>query len=562
MKGKLNFPEWKNWLIVLIFMGVFIFPRVFSLGTYATADEPAYLRSSGSFYYLLKEGRFAETDLIIHPGVINLWAGALGYYTTLPEYAEHPLAQYPISDLHFRQIIERSGHVQMELLAISRAMTVLIQALILGAALFYGLRVLGRWPAVIGFSLICFDPFYFANSRILQPDGILAASILLSVLAYLDYLKTGKRSSLLVSGAAAGLGWLSKLVGIVLGPMILGVGGYAWWRNHRGDRRKAFVLFRDLALWLVIALIVFAALWPVMWVEPITTLVANFKQTFLLSSEVNSPMFFNGRLNQEGEFGLGYFYYYLVAIYNYTTPLILFGLGLLGVFWRGRKASEQEKLSFAAVGLSIVLLIFLTVMTFSSKKAERYVVTAFILLDLLAGVGYWFLVNKVLTAYPRVRSWAAAGGMVVIIGLQALLVLNTAPYYHSYFNPMRGSSERFSQQFQVGWGEGLDEAARYLNEQEGIKGKTVFTWYSATFDLFYNQRSIEFHIPPTLLDVQFEEIMTGDYAIVYISQWQRQPETKLIQFLIDKEPEYTVNINGFEYVKVYNLNTLRAEPGD
>lgn len=562
MKLKISFPDWKNWLIVLVFIGVFVFPRIVDLGTYATADEPAYLRNSASFYYLIKEGRFSETDLIIHPGVVNQWAGALGYRISFPAYADHALTEYPISDALFRQIIERSGHLQMEILAISRAVTIAFQAVILGAALFYGIRVLGRWLAVIGFSLICFDPFYFANSRILQPDGILAASILLSILAYLDYLQSGRRSSLIVSGMAAGLGWLSKLVGVVVGPMLLGLAVVTWWRNYRGDRKKAIILIRDLVIWLAAALLIFAALWPVMWAEPITTLVTYFRQTFLLSAEVNSPMFFNGRLNPVGEFGLEYFYYYPVAMYNYTTPLILFGLASLVGFWRSKKVTNGEEFKTSLVGLLIGLAIFLILMTFSIKKAERYVVTAFLLLDLLAGAGYWMLVKNLKAVFPNLRGWALTVGMLLVIGIQAWLVTDTAPYYHSYYNPMRGSPERFFEQFQVGWGEGLDQAANYLNSQPKMNEKTVFVWYSATFDLFFDHRSKEFHIWPSLLDEQFEEIMGADYAVVYISQWQRQPDSKLIKFLSEEEPEYIVKINGFEYVKIYNLAVLNAQVGD
>ena len=63
----------------------------------------------------------------------------------------------------FRWILEKSDQIRMELLATSRAVTVIIQAAILGAALFFAMRIFGRWPAFIGFLLINFDPFYFAK---------------------------------------------------------------------------------------------------------------------------------------------------------------------------------------------------------------------------------------------------------------------------------------------------------------------------------------------------------------------------------------------------------------
>jgi hypothetical protein len=561
MEERFNPPRWINWFLVLVFMGVFITPRLVSLGSYATADEPLYLKSSASYYYLLREKRFNETDLIIHPGIGNLWAGAAGFFAIFPEYASDERTEFPIADLHFRQIVRSSDHTPLEMLAIGRAATLLIQTLILGAALYFCIRVIGRWPAFIAFLLVSFDPFYFANSRILQPDGILAASLILSVISFIDYLQNNRKISLLASGIGAGLCWLSKLVGIVSGLMILGVAVFYWWWNYRKDWRKASLVFRDLALWLIVAFVVFVALWPMMWVEPIDTLVAYFRQSFLMSQDINSPMFFNGELNPEGEFGLDYFYYYPIVLFNLTTPLVLLGLisGAAAYFWDRVKKERPAETNFPLAGLFIALVIYLTIMTLSSKKAERYVVSAFLLLDLLAGMGYWLLLKQLKRVFPNARSYMAAVLVSLVVGSQALLVWQISPYYHSYYNPLWGNADRYFEWNPVGWGEGLDQAARYLNSKEAMDKKVVYVWYSATFDLFYDHRSKELSIPPSELDAQFEEIIAADYAIIYISQWQRQPNTTLIQYLADKQPEYVVEINGFEYVKVYNMADLRAQ---
>jgi hypothetical protein len=552
---------WKELIIVIVYMAVFFYPRSEALGIYATADEPLYLRSSASFYYLVSAGRFDETDLIIHPGVVNLWAGAAGFFALFPDYIDQEQTEYPIGDWQFRSVVERADLKMNEMLAAGRAVTVLIQTILMGTALYFGMRVLGRWPAVIGFSLLSFDPYYFANSRILQPDGILAASLLLSVLAFIDHMQSRSKFSLVVSGAAAGLCWLSKLVGVVLGPMVLGIAVFAWWRKHQGDRKIAFLLVRDLAIWLAVAVIVFTAFWPVMWVSPLETLGEYFTQSLLMSQDVNSPMFFNGVVIPDGEFGIEYFYYYVLVLFNLTTPVVLLGLALLAgfSFWKREQDSEQSMLSFTTVGLLIALVLFLVIMTFSSKKADRYIVSAFIILDLLAGVGYWLLIKWLRQRLPGVRpAWYTAIAAVAV-GFQAFLVWQVAPYYHSYYNPMWGSAERYAERFQVGWGEGLNEAAHYLNRQPNMIDKVVFSWYSAVLDSIYLFHSKEIYISPQLMDDQFEEILAADYAVIYISQWQRQPDTLLLNFLADKEPEYTVTINGFDYAKVYNMQDITGQ---
>lgn len=559
MREKNFRPSLINWFLMIVFVGVFVVPRLANLGTYTTADEPLYLKSSASFYYLLREGRFDETDLIIHPGMVNLWAGAAGYFLIFPEYAQHPDTSFPIGDHPFRVITEQSGHQHTEMLAYGRGITVLIQALLLGIALYFGQRVLGRWPAFIGFLVLSFDPYYFANSRILQPDGILAASLVLSLLAFLDFQKTGKYSSLVISGLGAGLCWLSKLVGIVLGPMVFGMAVFAWVRSPREQRKRAVLVARDLLVWLLVAVVLLIVLWPAMWSSPLDLLGAYFKQSFLMSQDVNSPMFFNGELNPEGEFGLGYWYYYLYILFNLTTPVVLLGLttGLILYFWKNSKKNFGAGNKSPEFSILIALVIFLVLLTLSSKKADRYAVSAFLMLDLLAGSGIWMLAKQLKIALPKLKIAVSVGLVGVLVGLQVFFVWRIAPYYHAYYNPLWGNAERYADRFQIGWGEGLNRAAIYLNKQKGSSKPVVYTWYGAVFDFYYDDRSHEIFISPELMDSQFEEILLADYAVIYISQWKRQPDTLLIRYLADKQPEHIVEINGFEYVKVYNMRDLQ-----
>jgi len=52
-----------------------------------------------------------------------------------------------------------------------------------------------------------------------------------------------------------------------------------------------------------------------------------------------------------------------------------------------------------------------------------------------------------------------------ILFIQALSALQTFPYFFSYYNPLAGGSSRAPQVMMIGWGEGMDQAARYLNQK-------------------------------------------------------------------------------------------------
>jgi hypothetical protein len=237
--------------------------------------------------------------------------------------------------------------------------------------------------------------------------------------------------------------------------------------------------------------------------------------------------------------------------------LLGLALGAAAYFWKPGEDEKDPQTNFVLLGLLITLLIFLVAMSLNSKKADRYVLSVFIMLDLLSGIGFWLLIKRLQRGLPHARAFWAIVLVTVVIGLQAFLVWRVAPYYHSYYNPMWGNANRYFEQYQVGSGEGLDQAARYLNSQEGIENKVVFSWYSATFDLFFDNSSEAIYIHEN--DAHFEEIMAADYAVIYISQWQRQSDKKLILYLAGKQPEHTIEINGFEYVKIYNLADLRAQ---
>ena len=93
----------------------------------------------------------------------------------------------------------------------------------------------------------------------------------------------------------------------------------------------------------------------------------------------------------------------------------------------------------------------------------------------------------------------------------------------------------------LGWGEGLDQAAAYLNDQpEGV----VAAWYPHLFRFFYHGQ---------VQDITPTNLLTADYSVIYLSQVQRDiPNPNIIHyFRTRREPEHTVRLNGIDYAWVY-----------
>jgi hypothetical protein len=190
---------------------------------------------------------------------------------------------------------------------------------------------------------------------------------------------------------------------------------------------------------------------------------------------------------------------------------------------------------------------FLVFMTFGEKKQDRYLLPVYPLLIALAGAGLSkavdFLKGPVKMKGPQL---AAYGLPLAVLVTQLLLVLPHYPYYFTYFNPLLGGLPRAAQTVTVGWGEGLDQAAAYLNQKPGADGLRVSAWYESTFAPFFHGTTIPY-------SDQKGKALAGQYIVFYINQQQRQyPDTELWRYVnahyaVDK----VISIEGVPYIWVY-----------
>ena len=110
----------------------------------------------------------------------------------------------------------------------------------------------------------------------------------------------------------------------------------------------------------------------------------------------------------------------------------------------------------------------------------------------------------------------------------------------------------------IGWGEGLDQAARYLNEKPDANKLRVISWYGdGSFSYFFRGKTYTFSTTKDMGDVELDKILDLDYAAIYIQQRQRGIPTRLLEILDQETPEYSVWINDIEYVRIYNLENIR-----
>ena len=581
---KLRYRE-TAWLIFLFFLAWL--PRTLALDAYVTPDERKWLARSANFTYALTHADFAQTFQREHPGVTVMWAGTLGLLSVYPEYPQEAPGYFTWEREHFEAWIEaNTDHTPLELLEAGRRWIAFGVALLLWLSIFPLQRLVGRNAAHLAFIFLAVAPFGVALSRQLHPDGFVASFIFLSFIYFLAWLYSGQQwRDLVISGVLMGLAWLTKTPAALLVP----VGGVLvaaqCWRIWSGRRHIApadpyadesasvserLVWRRSAArsritrlgsgyvLWGIAAVATFVVLWPAMWSDPAGSLLrmATEMEAYV-EGHVNANFFLGAPTDDPGIF------FYPVAVFFRITPAVVIGLVAALVFYVRREwifADVRTRRTIRA--LTFFVVVFVVAMTIPAKKFDRYVLPVFLALDVIAAIGWlvlaqlpWRIGAKAWQRRLRAISPTAALLSIAFL-LHGVFTLFTYPYYLTYFNPLAGGSRTAPHVLFVGWGEGLDEAARWLNAQPGSENFRIAAWYAdGPFSYFSDGEAVPmgYSSPLSWLDT--------DYAVTYINQWQRQlPSPEAVAWFEAQTPAHEVRKDGLTLARVYDLRQTLLPP--
>ena len=134
---------------------------------------------------------------------------------------------------------------------------------------------------------------------------------------------------------------------------------------------------------------------------------------------------------------------------------------------------------------------------------------------------------------------AARAGALVVVGAADAARLH--PYYLAHYNRLFP----IAPDRKLGWGEGLEQVAAYLNERPDA-GVPVLSYYPGVLARFYRGR--------------VERLVHADepgypYVVLYRSMFERPSDAYESDFLrryLGKEtPHYVVTINGLPYAWVF-----------
>jgi hypothetical protein len=349
---------------------------------------------------------------------------------------------------------------------------------------------------------------------------------------------------LLLSAGFGGLAALTKAPGQFTALFVTGISllyaVLAIWRQREPWRPVTGRWLGVIAVWGVVSLIVFILLWPSMWVDPLGTIWQMIDETFG-KVEAGHLVFFFG----EATLNPGPWFYPVVVAFR-LTPVTLIGV-LLSLALLSPSLQRRARLSgTASYGFSPLALLWIYIIVLwwfgnlSPKKQDRYLLPLFPVLDLAAAIGWLGLVNLVL---PRMSLRAAfASGILVIF--QAIPVVSYYPYYLTYFNPLLGGPEQAVKVTLMGWGEGMEQVAAYLNAKPdaerlyvaAVPAQTMLPYFRGSGENFYTN------------DIAFR----ADYVVLYVSQVQRlAPSPEIVRYFEAQMPEKVISIRDVPYARIY-----------
>ncbi len=557
---------------------VALLPRLVGLDVFLTADEDDQIMFASLFLKSALKADLSNALVLGYPGIPTLVLGAIGVGA---RYLFHysGLIPLPWVSADLMTTLEKTTlqfgvfeHPLDFIVWVRVPMALLAAMSVLGIYLLLR-RLLDETLALFATLIIAFDPFILAHTRVIHVDAPLAYFMFLSFLAFILYLTQGGGKLLFTAGLFAGLAALSKTgPAVFLGPILV-VSGLCYALFYQLNQPRKLYWKRLVLAVTGCGLIgggFFCLLWPAMWKQPFQTvswIIRNLASVNRIAHPTTG-VFWGGRLSDQNPF------YYLIVLPYHLTPLTTIGLlaalglmvaGVVAYFYARTPTSIPPESggtkggAFHMLPLTLSLIAYVTLfvgpVSLVSRRGDRYILPVYFALDLLALLGLWWMATYLssLHFFKKMSFYSTPRLLGGLIFLQILFILPIHPYYLAYFNPLLGGGKTAAYYLNVGWGEGLDQAALYLNNHTDKQTHQTAAWYSNQFAPFYKSATVDLSDQNSAL--------FSEYVVFYINQVQRGfPSREILDYFHQRQPDYIVKLGNIKYAWIYKGAVVSSTP--
>lgn len=523
-------------LFILLLAGAV---RLTDLGVFSAIDEEDRWRWAVQFFHALLAGNLPGTLVGDgYPGIFPAWLETIWLFAAV---GYHALTSGGWPDAAGIDLLLKTWG-QTDHLVFQRLPVVFVNVLLVVIIFSYLKRLFGAKTAFLAGIFISLDPFLLSDSRLNRAEALLAQLMFISLLALLLHLRDKNPRHLFLSILFGGFACLTKLQALLLLPM-LGAISLIWLvKDNPAYRRFLPAWIKLIAAWTVGVGLVFALLWPAVWIVPADTfaLMANFLTRKV--GEEGVKLFFLGKTVLDDD--PGWLFYPVIFILR-VAPLTLIGLAVGGIQLIGYirpKMGRAWQTWFDPAGLwglAAYVVLYLAGMSAGGHKQDRFLLVVFPVLNVLAAAAYVRLAHRF--HLPAAKMGLAA---LVLLALQLATALPYHPYYFHYFNPLAGGGQTAVKLTRIGWGEGMDQVGAYLAAKPGSEHLLVGSKFTRNL----------LHFPGELVSLAQNGRWTkADYIVLYIQQAQRavEPDPGFVHYFKKLPAEKVIRLGDIDYAWIY-----------
>ncbi len=257
----------KNEFILLTLFGIiFLTVGGTGLGEFFTSDETNwYYKWVQQYWDAYLSGNFEKTNFADYPGALHSFlCGAVNIFLDKKEYMTYDKVETYLFWWRFPIL--------------------LFNCLSLIAIYYLLKKFFSQIQSFVTVFLIALSPFLLGMSRIVNSDSLLWSTSLISILAYIIFVRENKNKYMLISGIFMGMALASKYNAILLfvyHPIIL---IFEFLFDKIGKQKFKNIFTKTLLIWIV-ALAVFSIFLPAVFIEP------KLYNTKIFSHFIKNPIF-------------------------------------------------------------------------------------------------------------------------------------------------------------------------------------------------------------------------------------------------------------------------------
>lgn len=345
----------KYLVFYILIVVLFFTARIPQLGVdIINADSARWHARSINFLNSVKKGDYKNTYQHNQPGVILMWVESARLLIFKTE-----LNTEKLNDSHFYIANNIS----------SKTFLVIILGLLFTVSLYLLSNIFNNGVALIYGLIYSTEPFVIGIDRFFHVTSLETQLLFISMLLFIIYHKNSKKNHLIFSLIFYTLALLTKTSTLIILPVYISLLLYR------------FINFKNKDIfYLIIIPVVYFVLFPAMWVDPLFVLSKlNSGVTNAISTDIRSVTY---------NYILSFIYYPLVLVFR-ASPVLLISLFFTPLLFLKSQKNRIE---------SIIPLLFITVYYFAFsiavKKIDRYLLTIFPQLILLAGIFIYSLKIK------------------------------------------------------------------------------------------------------------------------------------------------------------------------